>query len=144
MTGYILTDAARKRLAEFLGECWHRKVTKEEHLPGYYKYRCSCGKVITGAPCMPLYQREQILEHANRSFTTPDDRQALCEKLMERGLWVEFESYCYSIWRYNSLGKKDVSYSAYWLLVEKPERCCGLVDEFGLENIKGYGKEGVK
>jgi hypothetical protein len=127
MTDYALTEADRKRLTEFLGECWH-----EDEL-----FRCDDGSsFIRCKKCRrPLSRWEPF------AFTSPDDRQALCEKLMEKGLWDGFSLYAWYKW-WNLDGGNDEPEPSVtgmrkdfmpWLMVEHPERCCKMVSDFWKE-----------
>ena len=75
----------------------------------------------------------------NRSFTTPDDRQALCEKLMETGQWKKF--YWWAILKQNIVKENNRRYPGediyvYWLLVQNPNRFCWLVSKWLKEKEK--------
>jgi hypothetical protein len=112
-----LTEAQKKMLTEFLGECWH-----EDEL-----FRCDDGSsFIRCKKCRrPLSRWEPF------AFTSPDDRQALCEKLMERVEWAGFHTFVYERWlREPSIVSVDFT---YYLLVEQPERFCKLVVAFWRE-----------
>ena len=85
--GSTMTDADRKLLTEFLGECWHefspRGITPAAD-------RCvSCGKL-----------RIQCIPDVRRSFTTWQDFGDVKEKLVEKGLWPEFRIHCINIYHY--------------------------------------------
>lgn len=106
-----LTDAARKRLTEFLGECPH----DIEPLFG----RCpNCG--------------QGTLRAKRRTFSTPDDRQAVAERLMEADWWSSFRMYAVFAYDGEDL---DIMDFAYWLLVQHPERFCWLAARF-LEGVE--------
>jgi hypothetical protein len=95
---YTLTTDQKKRLTEFLGERYEE------------------------------WEDEDLITHYPRIFTTPDDRQALCEKLMENGMWGNFYDFAQRIWMEEEIAGTP-SYE-YWLLVEKPERFAWLCNKF--------------
>jgi hypothetical protein len=79
-----MTDDQRRRLTEYLGECWHEPCGP--YTPGIM---CSCGK------------RSYNAKHAenNRTFTNWPDLGAVKEKLVEKGDWFRrFKSYAASKW----------------------------------------------
>jgi hypothetical protein len=117
---YTLDASNRKRLTEFLGECPHRwKFTRLSSVDG--KSECQiCGKTV--------WDGEKIINR--RTFTTPDDRQALCEKLWEKDAWEEF--YCFARLKFDEL-HEGLSWDfihSYWIMVEQPERLCYLIAKF--------------
>ena len=65
----------RKRLTEFLGECWHEKGDKIGELGVY-----CCKK------CRTAFHRQSGF----RTFTTPADALDVMNKLVEMGKWVQF------------------------------------------------------
>lgn len=75
-----MTDTERKRLTEYLGECWHEKAGVKDTQYGQLD-KCSCGQVWWGFICQ------------NRTFTTWTDLGALKEKLVEKGDFYYFISY---------------------------------------------------
>jgi hypothetical protein len=123
---YTITEADRKRLTAFIGECFHKPG-----LAGYCKY----------AKC------HMFIRHGdgNRDFTSPADRQALCEALMREGKWEEFVKFCEShsprtvkgemdnqikLWGLSTVTRRLYAEYMYYLLVEQPERCCFLISKF--------------
>jgi len=109
---YTLTEARKKMLTEFIGECWHELKRQEDGVDGHKI--CSCGN----------WYYISCIE--NRPFDAPDDRQALAEKLMEMGEWNEFLLFAAS--KFNP--DKEMKHFAYWFLVERPDRFSWLVAEF--------------
>jgi hypothetical protein len=88
-----MTDDQRKRLTEYLGECWHK---------GYWYCNC-CKEEIS--PTRVTYQEQcdtcgQYVEWvSNRTFTNWPDLGAVKEKLVEKGDWFRrFKSYAASKW----------------------------------------------
>jgi hypothetical protein len=80
----MLTDADRKKLTEFLGECWHH-IT-DHCVAGVWKHwwECDCGE-------KRFIDYIQALGHAtNCTFTTEADMLAVYRKLVETGKWDEF------------------------------------------------------
>jgi hypothetical protein len=135
---YTLNEADRKRLTEFLDkEPWHEIINSMEHpIQQRILYQCSC-----------FEETEDIEGHLskyNKSFTTPDDRQALCEALMREGKWIEFVEYCGPhLKNYTGDIKAEIRTKGivrvtretaaefyFWLLVEQPERCNYLITKF--------------
>jgi hypothetical protein len=115
---YILTEADKKRLTEFIGKCWHEwKFWEYSRDISFVWMRCKkCGAKILESS---IYQFH--------TFSTPDDRQALCEALMREGLWSSFRMY--AIFAYDG-DDLDIMDFAYWLLVSNPERACFLISDF--------------
>ena len=76
-----MKESTRKALTLYLGECWHEK-------------RCPTGNIAEMHTCKkcgcayhPLY--------GSRTFTTPDDADALRRKMVEKGDWREFIIFSY-------------------------------------------------
>jgi hypothetical protein len=110
-----LNEADRKRLLTFLEEHDHDFSVS---YPGKLSLYC--------AVCdTPDYIGK------NHDFTTPDDRQVLCEALMGEGKWWDFHRFVSPIFRKETYGSglSDMDFSV-WLLVKQPERCCKLVSTF--------------
>ena len=78
----MLTDAERKLLTEYLGECWHEwlHIIPEED-DGYYDYT-ECQK------CHEKYSGPH--RGSQRTFTTPADLHAVFSKMVEKGKWPKF------------------------------------------------------
>jgi len=72
----MLSDATKKRLTEYLGECWHETENPFLSSPQPCK---KCGKIF--------YKNGIALL---RPFTTPDDMVALTAKMQEKGEWGNF------------------------------------------------------
>jgi len=72
--GSDMEDETRKKLTEYLGECRHEPVAILTDMPEYAKsYMCSCGAEGWPEPCQ------------NRTFSCPDDADALRRKMVEKG-----------------------------------------------------------
>ena len=74
-----MTDADRKTLTEYLGECWH-EIDETGNV--YFCKHCRqtrVGILIGSGRCTD-----------NRSFTTPADIYAVYSKMVERGEWDSF------------------------------------------------------
>uniref|UniRef100_A0A6M3KS78 Uncharacterized protein n=1 Tax=viral metagenome TaxID=1070528 RepID=A0A6M3KS78_9ZZZZ len=121
---YTLKDGG-KRLTEFIGEEYH-DVEKHTnvHLSPEYDHHCNT--------CQTHFSKEENHLHENRPFNTPDDRQALCEKLHEVGEWDQFFLYASGA----PTGFGFYMNFAYWLLVKRPERFCKSVNEYLKEKEK--------
>ena len=105
-----LSENDRKRLTEYLGECWHEL----KHL-GWKDWVCSCG----AKKC----ERSSF----HRTFTTWQDFGDLKNKLVEKGEWKEFIIYSIDIWsRENHFVDFDPEEHTDWLINAK--RFCGLVN----------------
>lgn len=80
----MLTDETRRKLTEFLGECWHEATRQERDnflLHGKEFLTCAkCGYEGVGFPYRP--------------FTTPADLFAVYGKLVETDRWKKFIAYC--------------------------------------------------
>jgi hypothetical protein len=125
---YTLSEAAKKRLTEkLLGECWH-----EEDVTLYLEKSPS---VICKCRCLKCGKR--FWQSDKRSFTVPDDRQALCEKLMENGQWERFAERAITQYMIDveTDGFAKTADIMYYLLIEQPERFCWLCDSFIQERI---------
>ena len=110
----------RKRLTEFLGECWHNYEDLDKFGP-YRRMRCSkCKKYIDG-----VYYTT-ISDIFNRTFTTPDDFFALKDKLVEKEEWGEFEIYAFDKF-YHTITEIPTSVTCW--LINAP-RFCWLVNEW--------------
>ena len=112
---YDLTEDDKKRLTEFLGECWHEKSGKSyfpigiKGIPrGPESYLC--------AKCNTKFYDNQF-----RTFTTWEDLGALQEKLVEKRRWRDFDAFALVKWD-GSIG------IVLWLLY--PTRFCWLVSEY--------------
>jgi hypothetical protein len=117
-----LTDADRKVLMEFLGECDHKwKFTRLSSIDG--KSTCQiCGKEV--------WDGEKIVNR--RTFTTPDDMMALKDKLVQKGMWCEFYFFCNERWESPMDVDDDTRWGdpsfTNWLFA--PPRFCWLVGEW--------------
>ena len=122
MTDYKLTEEDRKRLTEFLGECWHELENSK------YETRiiCTkCGRNIDGRDYKYM-----------KSFTIPDDQHAVFSKLVEVGKWRLF----IDVYVFPKYARKESihSYNGYfiqWLFIN-PERFCKLASDYLMEEGK--------
>jgi hypothetical protein len=113
---YAINEADRKRLTEFRDGCCH-EWEQDGHISHHKCIKCG----------MTFSVRKEFLPKLS-PFTTPDDRQALCEALMRKGKWEEFEQeFSPTMWSGN-VSKDGPFY--YWLLIEQPERCNYLIAKF--------------
>jgi hypothetical protein len=87
-----MTDDDRKLLTEkLLGEEWHEWFDDGgKHFSEWRSYTCGiCGKNV-----------ESPVEPANRTFLTWQDVGDVKDKLVEKGMWREFENHAYSLGGY--------------------------------------------
>ena len=118
-----MNEEDRKRLTEWLGECWHEAMLYQKipHRVNFLtEVHCKCGAKY-GTP--------------NRTFTDPDDFFACFERLVELGKWVEFDEWAYMKWDslkpFNDLSRNLGEHSK-WLLSKTDSghmRLCVLVAE---------------
>jgi len=88
-----LSEESRKRMTEFLGECWH------EFIDDAYDH-IRCYSEFTGEYCKKcgtkFLRNNYNLWAKQRTFTTGNDMLNLKEKLVEKGEWDEFEDFALS------------------------------------------------
>lgn len=116
MTDYNLTTEDRKKLTEFLGECWHTNYISEE------------GK------CYDCKKKIDFINIFNRrTFTTPDEQHAVFCKLVETKRWNKFKDYFFeNVWRFEN---NVCDYDWDVALFINPKRFCKLVNDY-LKEIK--------
>jgi len=123
-----LSDESKKRLTEFLGECWH-ELGSDDHM-------CiKCQKYLQGLWLRnPQGEAEfRINKRQFRSFS-PNDWQSLGDlkdKLVEKGRWEKFEDYAFNIFSemlYVGVPEAMHTTPTQWLL--NAPRFCKLVGEF--------------
>ena len=97
-----MLDETRRLLILFIGECWHEKPKQP---CGWDRKECSepCNLIENGekwdtCPHGKKHYTHWVYPDRNRSFTGPQDAQAVKDKLVEKGLWRSFEDYINSIW----------------------------------------------
>ena len=100
MTDYTLSEDERRLLTKVLGECWN---------PMYIEG-------VTYCPACPVCRSAG---HNNRKFDTHQDAGELAVRLVELGLWNQFDDFAYELWDWSN------SFSA-WLMTN-PQRFCKLV-----------------
>ena len=109
-----LTEEDRKRLTEYLDECWHEII-----YPSGSSWQCK--------KCYAWYLPPDAFIY--RTFTTPDGFFTLKDKLVENGEWAEFTKCAGEIWeRLNSYVDLDIPEFTDWLI--NAPRFCGLVNEW--------------
>lgn len=116
-----MTDKMKKRLTEFLGECWH-----ERSCDIYHEVQCSCGKEFSREYYCVL---EDHIADTNRTFTTGNDMADLKDKLEEKRMWIRF-------FRVTRVDKRERPFDEFIAWLFTPTRFCELVGEF-LEKEKG-------
>lgn len=85
-----MNDQKRKKLTEFLGECWHEYPTKDS-LPN--------GKKSLWDTCLKCKYHNHLSEHSLRTFTTEQDMIALYRGLHEKKMyWPRFHDYAADKW----------------------------------------------
>jgi len=115
---YELTEDDKKRLTEFLGECWHEN--KWDKNPTHLV--CACGYL-----CQGTHVQEEHCRNNNRTFATGNDMVALKEKLIEAERWWEFEQqFCLIKWDWVEQEK----YQSFLDWIFTPTRFCWLVSEY--------------
>jgi len=123
MTDYKMTDEWRKKLTEFLGECWH-----EWELIGSGNHKCKYCGYISFRDFFP----------SNRTFTTDKDMLAVFRKIRDKGKWAIFYSRTMQIWYSEEeqdleSNLEDYGYEACfsrWLFLDNPEQACCLAAMF--------------
>jgi len=120
-----LTEAQRKRLTLYLGECWHER---------------SCNVPASGIVYRCVKCKTAVYPISEHTFTTYEDLGKLKERLVENGEWDLFCAYAaYVFAGENDLCGKQITpemlinFTA-WLL--SPKMFCGLVAEFTLTNLR--------
>jgi hypothetical protein len=123
-----MNESDKKRLTEWLGECWHIKGDKVSE----QVYVCS--------NCARYFNRKS----ANRTFTEDADFFACFEKLVEKGEWEKFGWFAVQTWqkedRVDGVSHTEHGYNQ-WLLSRTESgryRLCVLVAEWRAQ------KEGVE
>ena len=120
-----MNDETKKRLTQFLGECWHHWIVAypDDHTTNYAMrgHKCHyCGEYWPTQPKNP----GPIVP---RTFTTLPDMMALYRRLWETGKWEEFLSYVYDPTH------KAVNYSVSWIICLSGEgyaERCEMVGKF--------------
>lgn len=84
-----MDNGTKKRLTQYLGE-WHEvRIIRDS---GYGRSTCSCGNSGYSV-------RTTCATVEDRTFTTPDDMDALRRKLVEKGDWIDFHKFSQKAWR---------------------------------------------
>jgi hypothetical protein len=136
MTDYILADEQRKRLTEFLDECWHHwKVAfPQEGVTDYDMrgHKCRCGMY------WPVFRTDGPI--IKRTFSTPTDAHDLAKKLVNSGKWGIFRHWVYNSYEIPNeyFNEGNDEYSNFdsdfdrWLFAEpeSPARFCWLANSF--------------
>lgn len=105
-----MKDQTRKLLTEYLGECWHNTRLIVTHCD-----TCKCAAV-------------------NRTFTTPDDMDALRRKMVEKGKIGSFINW--GLHDYPCEPGNNIDLFDYFSWLMEPERFCELAGKW----IEGKGK----
>lgn len=120
-----MNDEMRRKLTEYLGECWH-----EDQSSIYHPNTCNCGKE---------YGEDRygmLLDHirfSNRTFTTRTDMMDLYEAIWKnKHYFPNFHDYAVEIWSELSPPTEQWDSFTAWLfcLDGKYDRGCRLVGEW--------------
>lgn len=129
MTYKMTEELAKLLTVELLDEEWH-EITYQETLilsgESRTYYNCSCG--LNG----------QVIKCITRTFTSPADQKAVMHKLVEKGLWEDFERWCFAIWLKDTESGLLSEYFS-WLFLEE-ERFCVLAAQFMKETAPSHNK----
>lgn len=120
-----MNDERRKRLTEYLGECW----SPDRVCPACYAFHQSA------------YRRKDVKEGctcSNRSFTTDADMMAVYRAIYRDGKWEEFTTYSNEVWwvidagSYAITEEEIANYTAYLFCLDGKgyEERCKMVSEF--------------
>jgi hypothetical protein len=114
----MMNEETRRRLTEYLGECWHNFGGPSNSFPNGTPFCLKCFQYIW-------------LGAKHRTFTIPDGMDALRRKLVEKGDDRKFEEWALD---------KYLNYRADWKLCDPiltfvfwlmdPTRFCSLVGEY--------------
>ena len=105
-----LTDDQKKRLTEFLGEYYCH--------PDNCNNNCERYKTTTSPLCIdPI---------SFRTFTTPQDMMDLKDRLVEKGMWEQFEQF--SFWKW--VGDKTLKEITFTRHIINPATFIPLVSSF--------------
>jgi len=125
-----MTEEQKKRLTEWLGECWHDEnggISDD-----MFSFKCSkCGK----------YRHFVDIDlEDSRSFTTSIDMMDVKDKLVKNGDDIEFEAFVNLKFHQDLTFKKVDRNTSFinWLI--NPIRFCKLAEEF----IKYYNSPSVR
>ncbi len=120
-----MNDDRRKRMTEFLGECWH-----EDQSSIYHPQCCSCG-VEFGRDYHSVL--DDHIADSNHTFTTAQDMVDLAKRLAWEARWSFFCNFSLDVYcrdNYRPDTQEDQFDFIYWLMVEDPARTCNLIGEF--------------
>lgn len=122
MIEYKMTEEKRKVLTEWMGECWHEEdieyTKKAIRDPRHRSVFAICSK------CKKTYGRSK----RDRTFTTDADMMAVFRAIRDKGIWNQFEPYC---WKKSELkGLEGLDEFMPWLFLDNPERACCLAAMF--------------
>lgn len=129
-----MSDESRKRLTEFLGECWHECIWGEliDWHDGHKlaSFSCSCG------------MDHCDIDHfdRNRTFLTWADLGAVKDALEKAGKWEAFEEWAWISWTNINIAERGQGVSTYiaWLFrptVDGEAHFCQLAADFLKEEI---------
>ena len=126
-----INDEARRKLTEFLGECWHEYPPRAVP-PGMNKAGWDL--------CVKCRHHSHYPDAERRTFSTPNDMVALTKRMAEKGVWGQFFSVSLQYWweddtdRIHFSEDYDTAFTRYLLI--NPERFCWLVSEY-LRKVEG-------
>jgi len=138
----MLTEATRRRLAEFEGKCWHEDMSEYGKPSGAQLCRW-CGAMFTG-------------DHVrNPTYTTWNEACPLLAKIVERGDLSEFLSYTWNVFLKSDECKKYEQLEGYipdndeWIQwthgnYTDPSHTAGLVDQAIVAQVLYIVRDGKK
>ena len=89
-----MTDADKKVLTEYIGECWHEIVAEQPYeIDGVSVgslFKCSCGQSFHA----PINLHTMI----NRTLATPADRDAVYSAMVTKEEWKSFIEFASEEW----------------------------------------------
>ena len=104
-----LTEKQRRLLTEWLGECYHEpdRDSAVGCYQGEYTVRQTCEK------CGKILSTTEKVYLGNRTFDTWQDLGDLKEKLVEKGLWINFEGLAYKSF-FNPFSRDEDDLDTYY------------------------------
>lgn len=120
--GGMMNDNDRKRLTEWLGECWHEEDAnataqqiRDQHDRAIWAICANCG--------------EPFLKQQGHTFATPSDMMACKDRLVELGIIEHFDAFIYIKWHEWFEGDEG-QFIYFWEWLMEPARFCQLVADF--------------
>jgi len=120
MTYKMTEELARVLTEDLLDECWHETIVSD-----FASMKVECKHCH-----ISIYSTKW----RHKKFTTPSDQKAVMRKLVDKGLWDEFERWCFAVWLKDTESGLLSEYFS-WLFLEE-ERFCVLAAQFMEERRK--------